>query len=256
MIHFRMRARDPDCAALQYRTWTVKGAPDYSASQYTGPRCGESALTEVTVTGTFQDGIQAYEVANRAELKAVLPAARTIDTLIVDRSDGSQWRFHDTSTASDSTNNLVVTPDSGSGRWLRMDPSVTLKIPFSYTTADMATIFTTPTGSRIHPYDAWWEILADMTGGASSSIGVNTSVAGWNVAGDVLGGVAGDVEATLVASNARMVGTTGTKMGTRVDGRLVMIAGDTFAFNRITSAFTAGDGNVRILCAVLQNSGA
>jgi len=49
LVTYRMRGRDVDCATLTYRYWNSVGAPDLSASLYTGPKCGVSALTEVVV---------------------------------------------------------------------------------------------------------------------------------------------------------------------------------------------------------------
>lgn len=49
LVVYRMRGRDVDCATLTYRYWNSVGAPDFSASLYTGPKCGGSALVEVVV---------------------------------------------------------------------------------------------------------------------------------------------------------------------------------------------------------------
>jgi hypothetical protein len=49
LITYRMRGLDVDCATLTYRYWYAVGAPDYSASLYTGPKCGASALAAITV---------------------------------------------------------------------------------------------------------------------------------------------------------------------------------------------------------------
>ena len=111
-------------------------------------------------------------------------------------------------------------------------------------------------GARLHPREAWWEVSTNWTGGSSSAIGVASSVTGWDTAGDILGGATGDVQATLVTTNTRMTGTIGAALDTRDNGRLIMVAADTFTFERITSAFTAGAANVRVLCDVLANLGA
>lgn len=54
-IHFKMRARDPDCPGVVYRTWVVTGSPDFSAAQYVGVRCGVSPLTEIVVVDLWMD---------------------------------------------------------------------------------------------------------------------------------------------------------------------------------------------------------
>jgi hypothetical protein len=47
--YYRMRAIDPDCGSLTYRTWTVTGSPDYSAASYSDTKCGSNPLTNVII---------------------------------------------------------------------------------------------------------------------------------------------------------------------------------------------------------------
>lgn len=54
-IHYKMRARDPDCPGVVYRTWVVTGSPDFAAAQYVGVRCGVSPLTEIVVVDLWLD---------------------------------------------------------------------------------------------------------------------------------------------------------------------------------------------------------
>lgn len=54
-IHYKMRARDPDCPGVVYRTWVVVGSPDFAAAQYVGVRCGVSPLTEIVVVDLWLD---------------------------------------------------------------------------------------------------------------------------------------------------------------------------------------------------------
>ena len=51
-VSYKMQGVDPDCGILTYRTWVVIGAPDFTGSQYSGPRCGVSPLTNVIVAAT------------------------------------------------------------------------------------------------------------------------------------------------------------------------------------------------------------
>lgn len=51
-----MVGRDPDCVGVVYRTWQVTGAPDYTAAQYTGTRCGVTPLTDVILAASFIPG--------------------------------------------------------------------------------------------------------------------------------------------------------------------------------------------------------
>ena len=52
---------------------------------------------------------------------------------------------------------------------------------------------------------------------------------------------------------------TGVKIGTigaKTAAGVILIAGDTVRFDRITSVFTAGAGNAHLVCDVLANAGA
>lgn len=206
------------------------------------------------------DTLPACLVATHAALKAVPAALRPDGTYAIVTSglDGSpeQWRFSSASVIVDASENIVVSPTVGTGKWLRVDKRVTLWLPFTFATADAAVMFTMPAGARLHPCDSWWEIDADMTGGASSAIGLHASTTGFTTKGDLLGGAAGDVAATLVAASKGMVGTIGAKLATRTLGRLVMVPTETILFDRITSVFAAGSGKARVVCDLLANAGA
>lgn len=53
VTYYKMRARDPDCGTLTYRTWIVTGTPDLTAALYAGARCGVSALVDIAVESTW-----------------------------------------------------------------------------------------------------------------------------------------------------------------------------------------------------------
>jgi len=199
-------------------------------------------------------------VADLTALAAIAAAARADGMLCMVLSDiageHSLWRFSAASAAADASSNLVKAPAAGTGRWLRADRLVNLFLPVDKTTADAAVIFTVPAGARLHPREAYHDVTTSWTGGASSAIGASSSVAGWSTKGDILGGATGDLAATLVSTNTRMVGTIGAQMATRTAGRLIMIAADTFRFDRITSVYTAGASNIRVLVDLLANPGA
>lgn len=116
-----------------------------------------------------------------------------------------------------------------------------LTFPVGFATADAAVLFTVPTGLRLQIGRAFWEVTTGFTGGASSAIGISSNNTKYNTKGDLLGGVAGDVAATLVAGFS---GTVGTKTASL--GLVVLNAGDVIRFDRITSAFTAGAGLVHV----------
>lgn len=206
----------------------------------------------------LEGGSISTTAADLTALKAIAAVNRTNGMLVMLRSDGSTWRFHSTSTAADTSENLVATPGAGSGRWLRNDKVVALSLACDFGTADNATLFTVPVGARLRPHAAWWEVSVSWTGGTASAIGVHASPTGWSTKGDILGGATGDVEATLVSTDTRMTGTVGATLDGSASGtkRLILIAADTLKFDRITSVFTAGAANVRVLCDVLANPGA
>lgn len=199
-------------------------------------------------------------VADLTALKGIAAGSRADGMLCTVLSDvageTSRWRFSAASAATDTSENLVATPSAGSGRWLRDDKVVALWLPVTFATADNATIFTTPAGAKLKVREAWWQVGTTFAGGSASAIGIDCSVSGWSTAGDILGGAAGDVAATLVSTNGRMVGTVGAQLDTFAHGRLLMIAADTLRFQRITDAFTSGVAKVRVLCDVIANIGA
>jgi len=191
-------------------------------------------------------------VADRATLALVQKAAREDGMIVKVASDRSEWMFNLASTAADATQNLVVTPgDAAGGVWLRVDPIVDLKLPFAFGTADATALFTIPTGFKLRLERAYWEFIASMTGGASSAIGLSSTNAAYNTKGDLLGGAAGDVAATLVQTGSPYKGgTLGAKLGS--NGIIVLVAGDAFRFDAITSAFTAGNGFIHITAQVIN----
>lgn len=118
-----------------------------------------------------------------------------------------------------------------------------LKLPVGKDNADGDVLFTVPTGYRFAVKRLFWEVTTGFTGGASSAVGVSSSNSSYSTAGDLLGGATGDVTATLGTAGIKG-GTLGTKFGS--NGVVVLEAGDTIKFNKITSAFTAGAGYVHV----------
>lgn len=131
--------------------------------------------------------------------------------------------------------------------------SCILTIPCDYTMVDGAVLYTVPANLRLlvpaHPF---WEVLTSWTGGASSAVGVSSSNANYNTKGDLLGGATGDVAATMVSTGNPFKGTIGAKVASQ--GLVVLVAGDTVHFDRITSAFTAGTANLHLPAQILPAS--
>lgn len=214
------------------RVWDVdtsKGVLVQAGSAVTGP-------TGATGSGP---GVAATHTA----LKAVAAAGRYDGQEICVLSDGSHWLFVAASTvATDVAEELVLIPDAGTGRWIRNDKSFLLKAPIAFGMADGAKILTVPAGYIIKPVgQPFWEVTTGWTGGAASTIGIATDHTGYDTAGDILGGAAGDVAATLVAGV--IPGTIGVKFDTLAEFQAFFLdALESFTYEEITSAFTAGAG--------------
>lgn len=196
-------------------------------------------------------------VATVAALAAI-PVDERVDGMVcLVTADGSRWVFNSSSSAADTSKNLIVAPDSGSGRWLRLPGMVALSLPFTFATADAAVLMTMPEGAEFLLRKAFWRIDADLTGGSSSAIGVSSSKTGFTSKGDLLGGASGDVAASLTAALSPANGTIGTKLDTVTELHTALFkAADTFRFDRITSAFTAGSGKVILVGDLIVNPGA
>jgi hypothetical protein len=187
-------------------------------------------------------------LASKTALAAIDPTER-VDGDIVVLVDGSKWIFSTAATATDAASQLIVTPGTGPGQWLNIDDGVDLTFPIAFGTADAAVLYTVPTGCRLHVRRGYWEVATGFTGGSSSAIGLSSSNAAYNTKGDLLGGAGGDVAATLVAGI--IPGTIGAKTAAGV----ILVAGNTVRFDRITSAFTAGAGFAHLIADVLTNPG-
>lgn len=190
--------------------------------------------------------IWAPPAANAAAMAAMALKDLSDGMRVADLATRRSWRYSPTSEAVDTTANLVV-PVTAGGAWIRVAERVELKLAIGHATADDAVLFTVPDGFILAPSRLWWEITTGWTGGSSSAIGVYSSNATYNTAGDLLGGASGDVAATLVAGQTG--GTIGASFGS--NGMVVLDEGDTILFSRITSAFTAGAGFVHVLADVI-----
>lgn len=185
-------------------------------------------------------------LASLAELKA-LPARYLYDGLQARVLGGGAWRY---SAASVLVNDdlLVVEPTSEAGAWIREGAFVDLKLAISSANTDAQVLYTVPAGFELWVPGSAWEVTADWTGGSSSAIGLSSSSTFFATKGDLLGGAAGDVLATLVAAGRKYKGTIGADVGKPGS---TLVGGDTIRFDRITSAFTAGAGFAHVFCNVI-----
>lgn len=197
-------------------------------------------------TGVFIAPQGTISATDAASLKALNPQVPSDGMEAVLLSDRSRWVFRSASTAADTTENLVLTPGSSSGRWLRLDKRVHLKLAVAFGTADAAVLFTVPAGMRLAIDRVYWEITTSFTGGTSSAIGVSSSQAPHSTKGDLLGGTAGSVAAEITST----IGITAEPQGlsfTATPFVAVLEAASTIRFDRIVDAFTAGAGFVHVL---------
>lgn len=200
-------------------------------------------LAYLTTLGSIYAPPQANATAMAAmALKDLANGMRTVDL-----STGRRWRYSSASTATDTTNNLVI-PVTAGGSWIREAEAVDLKLAVSKDTADAAVLFTVPTGVVLHVRRTFWELTAAFTGGTSSAIGASSSNSNYSTKGDIQGGASGDLTAALAAAGYKP-GTIGAKFGT--NGVVVLVAGDTVRFDRIASVYTAGAGYLHLLCDVI-----
>lgn len=192
-------------------------------------------------------------VASMTALKALTATSRYNGLIVQVTADGSLWQFNSTSTAT-GDDLLVATPSAGSGRWTRLPGAVDIALPITSASTNNQVLLTLQAGQRLRVSDFYWETTVAWSGGSSSAIGLNSSKTGFSTAGDLLGGAAGDVAATLVT------GVTAGTIGVGIDSvakrhAAIFVSGDTVRFNRITSAFTTGAGNAHCIFDLLLNTG-
>jgi hypothetical protein len=201
-------------------------------------------------------------VATQAALTALAAThpARVHGNIVDVDADGSRWYWHGTSTLTADDLFVDAADDAPSaGRWIRAPGPIDLRIAIAFGTADAAILATLPTGAVLRIHDLIWEVTTSWTGGSSSAIGISSTKTGFSTKGDLLGGASGDVLATLVstAPGGLVAGTAGAKADTLAEQRaLLFVAADNFRFDRVTSAFTAGAGFLRIFGQLLRNAGA
>lgn len=170
-------------------------------------------------------------------------------------SDGNTYVYHESSVLAADDVFVIQPTRSRAGRFL-LAPGFEfhLKLAIAFGLADAAALVTSPntTGFLATLRRSFWEVTTNWTGGSSSAIGVSLSAAPHNTKGDVLGGAAGDVAATLAAANGIILGT----IGADVAGGILWKGNVAARYDEITSAFTAGAGFVHLVGSMLANPGA
>lgn len=202
--------------------------------------------------GTMVNGVwtpTSDDYPTKAALIALIATER-VDGAEYRLADGSMWMYLAAGTASDATQNLVLTPYDSTGCYVRSNDTIDLAVPFTFATADATALFTVPTNAKLFVRRGYWQVTTGFTGGASSAIGLRSSNAAYATKGDLLGGAAGDVAATLVVG-----GTIPGTIGAKTAAGIFLVAADTIKFDQITSAFTAGVGVAHLVCDILANPG-
>jgi hypothetical protein len=136
---------------------------------------------------------------------------------------------------------LLVTPTTGaaSGRFVRADNHVVLKLPWAFNTADNTTLITCPTGIRLHVMRTVPEAAVALTGLDTASIGL-TATASLNPGG--LGTITGQL--------AGFCGTMGAENTT--PQRTMLVAGDTLKHNVLVAGYTGGSGFWHVVASLIQ----
>ena len=192
---------------------------------------------ELNPQGVMFTGAQA--VADRTALKAIVAANRWSGLMVLVLSDLSRWCFSTISTATDTSENLVCTPGAGTGRWMRVDKAVDLKLAVTYATADATLLFSVPVGFRLLLSHVWMEITADFAGGSSSSVGVSSDVAPHETKSDLF-------NTSLAAALTASIKTNCVPGASYTSSpKLVILeVGSSIRWDRVVDAFTAGTGYV------------
>ena len=177
---------------------------------------------------------------------AALRALTVVDkTFAIVTADGSMWRGAATSTVTDDG---FLSLGAGTGRWLRLDRDIDIQAAVTSATADSTVLYTVPVGFRLAVGVPFWSVSQTFTTATAGAAGLSSSNAGLSTAGDLLGGVTGDLVATLVSTGAYAKGTKGTKIG---NPACVLAAGETVIYNQIAGTYTAGTGIAHIPVRVL-----
>jgi len=206
----------------------------------------------IAITGPTGAAGLISTVASRTALSAIAAGSRADGMVVMSLDDRSLWEFNATQTgtmdgATSALSNLLITPDAGTGRWIRADKSFDLKIAIDKTMLDAAVLCTVPAGFALRLNGLpFWDVVVGWTGGAASAIGISSANAAASTKGDLLGGAAGDVTATLGTAGVK-AGILGGKLDTLAHIQAIaLVAADIIRFDRITSAYTAGSGFVHI----------
>lgn len=140
---------------------------------------------------------------------------------------------------------LLITPTIGSasGRFLRADSVVSLKLPYVATAANNTVLATIPTGMRFKVLQVMLQIGTQFTGADTGSIGIDSNIS-LNAGG--LGLIVGNTAAAAGTFN----GVDGAENTDPI--RSVLIATNTIRHNVLAAGYTGGTGFWHVVGALLQ----
>lgn len=225
----------------------MAGSPDLRELLVEHKTALETLETDLGTTQGDTDAqalVTAAPVADFTALKAIAAADRANGTRVLKLDDGSQWRFASASTLT-GDDLLIATPAAGTGRWIRVDRVVDLKLPIVHTAADATVLYTVPAGFRLRPTVPFWEVTTAFTTGATGAAGISSNNAAFSTNGDLLGGASLDAAASLTLG--LIGGTVGAKVGAPAT---VLVGGNTILWDK-TSTFTVGAGFAHVPVEVL-----
>jgi hypothetical protein len=222
-----------------YTLWVFESGSSASASNWVVvPGAGTGRWVR-----RMQSRADVLYPADVAAIKAIAAVSRFDGLIVTKADDGSRWRFVAASVLTTDGDQLLIIPTAGTGVWVRQDKSAELSLAATFASADAAVLYTVPAGFRLKVGIPYWNVTTSWTGGTDSAIGLSSSNSALTTKGDLLGGAAGDLAATLLSTGAYAKGTIGAKA---LAPGMVLVAGETIRFDRIASVFTAGAGTAKI----------
>jgi len=145
---------------------------------------------------------------------------------------------------------LVIVPGTNpaSGKWLRVDSAFDLVIPVTFANTDGQQLVLSPAEMTILPVYAgiFIEVVTPWAGGVAPTIGLSFSNGTVpRLKGNLAGGVAGNGAFTYVTYRQLTLGQQ-YFIGAGTSDAVVLGPGSQIFWDRITSAYTSGTGNIHI----------
>lgn len=163
----------------------------------------------------------------------------------------AKYRFIAASASPDNNQSqLVVVPGTNpaSGKWHRVDSAFDLVIPVTFANTDNQQLVLVPTPMTLLPVYAgiFLEVVTAWAGGATPTVGLSfTNGTVTRTKGNLAGGAAGNGAFTFVTYQQLTLGSQ-YSIAAGTTNAVVLGPGSTILWDRITSAYTSGTGNIHI----------